>query len=134
MLALDTNILIALQKLERQAFVHYQRALLLEPIVIPSVVRYEARRSLLDPQFSRRLGRLDTLFSGHAVLDVDTQTADVAANLHHQLRLAGALIDDADLLIAATCVHHGATLVTRNTSHFQRIPGLQLVDWLEENE
>jgi predicted nucleic acid-binding protein len=31
-----------------------------------------------------------------------------------------------DLLIAATAVHHGLTLVTRNLRHFQRIPNLQL--------
>lgn len=36
---------------------------------------------------------------------------------------------NADLLIAATALEHGMTLVTGNTKHFARIPGLQLENW-----
>ncbi|CAM3874212.1 PIN domain-containing protein [Deinococcus frigens] len=129
MLALDTNILIVLQKLEPQAVLHYQSALTDDVVTVPAVVRYEARRSLLSLEYSRRLARLDMLLSGHSILDFDREAADIAALLHHQLRGAGSLLDDADLLIAATALRHGATLVTRNTNHFQRIPGLQLADW-----
>jgi len=42
------------------------------------------------------------------------------------LRAQGLLIGDFDLLIAATALVHGDTLVTRNVRHFQRIPGLLL--------
>lgn len=130
MLALDTNILIALQKLEPAAFRHYQQALVTEPVVIPSVVRYEARRSLLAPQYAKRLAQLDHLLSGHIVLGFDEQAADIAANIYYQLRTAGQLIDEADLMIAAIALRHNATLVTRNTSHFQRVLNLNLLDWL----
>lgn len=132
MLALDTNVLVALQKLEPAAVLHYQAALQGDVVAVPAVVRFEARRSLLRPEYSRRLARLDGLLAGHGTLELDQQAADVAASLHDQLRSAGVLIDDADLLIAATAVRHGATLVTRNTTHFQRIPGLPLVDWQQE--
>lgn len=130
MLALDTNILIALQKLEPAALGHYGQALMTVPVVIPSVVRYEARRSLLAPQYTRRLTQLDHLLSGHATLEFDQQAADLAASIYHQLRTTGQLIDEGDLMIAATALRHGATLVTRNTSHFQRVPNLTLLDWL----
>ena len=96
----------------------------------PSVVRYEARRSLLAPLYQRRLAQLDQLLSGHTTLDFDQQAADIAADIHYQLRISGQLIDEADLMIAATALRHNATLVTRNTSHFQRIPNLNLLDWL----
>jgi predicted nucleic acid-binding protein len=36
------------------------------------------------------------------------------------------LIPDMDLLIAATALEHDLTLVTRNLSHFSRIPELRL--------
>ncbi|WP_420597040.1 PIN domain-containing protein [Deinococcus sp.] len=129
MLALDTNILIVLQKLEPQALSHYQAALLNDIVAIPAIVRYEARRGLLNAEYVRRLQQLDVLMSGHIILDFDREAADIAAQVHHQLRTAGALIDDADLLIAATALRHSATLVTRNVKHFERISDLQLTDW-----
>lgn len=55
------------------------------------------------------------------------------AHLHDQLRSTGTLIAETDLLIAATALRHQATLVTRNTRHFERISGLSLTDWQQEN-
>jgi tRNA(fMet)-specific endonuclease VapC len=43
-----------------------------------------------------------------------------------QLRRAGRLIPDLDLLIAATAVHHDLTLMTPNLRHFARIPELRI--------
>lgn len=48
------------------------------------------------------------------------------ARLRGTLRAKGNLIPDADLLIAATAINHNLTLITRNTRHFERIPGLML--------
>jgi len=42
----------------------------------------------------------------------------------------GSPLPDADILIAATAVHCGNRLVTGNTDHFQRFPGLRLENWL----
>lgn len=36
-----------------------------------------------------------------------------------------------DLLIASIALAHNATLVTRNTRDFQKVPGLQLVNWAD---
>lgn len=131
MLALDTNILIAVQKREPEADSRYVAALAAgEVLAVPSVVRYEARRSLLAPLYTRRLNTLDSLLTFLPSLDFDQQAADIAASIYHQLGTTGQLIDEADLMIAATAVRYNATLVTRNTSHFQRIQGLRLLDWL----
>ncbi|WP_291426666.1 PIN domain-containing protein [Deinococcus sp.] len=131
MLALDTNILIAMQKREPEADSRYVAALAAgEVLAVPSVVRYEARRSLLAPLYSRRLHVLDNLLTFLPSLDFDQQAADIAASIYHQLRSTGQLIDEADMMIATTAVRYNATLVTRNTSHFQRIQGLGLLDWL----
>ncbi|MGY2892958.1 PIN domain-containing protein [Deinococcus sp. UYEF24] len=75
---------------------------------------------------------MDTLLSFLPTLDFDHQSTDIAADIHHQLRVTGTLIEDADLPIAATALRHDATLVTRNIKHFQRIPGLKLIDWQKE--
>lgn len=129
--ALDTNVLVALQKLEPAAIAQYQSALEQGHILaVPAVVRYEARRELVNPLYQRRLERLDALLSGHRTLDFDEAAADLAVEIFEKLRAAGRLIDHPDILITATCLRHTATLVTRNTGHFQRISNLHLADWL----
>lgn len=45
-----------------------------------------------------------------------------------RLAIAGTIIADFDLLIGATAIHHGLTLVTNNTKHFQRLNGIKLED------
>lgn len=48
-----------------------------------------------------------------------------------RLRRLGEPIDDFDLLIAATAVHHGLTLVTDNLRHMARVQNVQLENWIE---
>ena len=40
-------------------------------------------------------------------------------------------IGRADLLIASIALAHRATIVTRNIRHFQQIPNLNLVNWVD---
>jgi tRNA(fMet)-specific endonuclease VapC len=44
--------------------------------------------------------------------------------------LAGKLVSDADLFIASIALCRGATLVTGNRKHYERIPGVAIEDWL----
>lgn len=43
----------------------------------------------------------------------------------------GQKLEDFDLVIAATALHLGYTLVTGNARHFNRIPGLRIENWAE---
>ena len=52
-----------------------------------------------------------------------------AAEIYVDLKQKGRLISDADILIAATALTHDLILVTNNTAHFQRVPGLQVQSW-----
>jgi predicted nucleic acid-binding protein len=52
-----------------------------------------------------------------------------AADLYADLYRDGHLISDADILIAATALVHGLTLVTENQAHFQRIRNLRIASW-----
>lgn len=130
MFVLDTNVLIALQKLDAKARAHY-RAANAEgvSIGIPALVRFEARCELIRPLFQKRLAALDVLLAPHATLALDQATVDRAAELFETLRASGNLIENMDLLIAATALQHDATLITNNTKHFSRIEGLRLEDW-----
>jgi predicted nucleic acid-binding protein len=48
------------------------------------------------------------------------------AEIRAYLRRQGQLIEDFDILIAATALHHDLTLLTFNVRHFQRVPDLQI--------
>lgn len=50
------------------------------------------------------------------------------ASIRGTLRRDGTSIGMADVLIAATALHYGLTLVTRNLDHFRRIPDLKLYE------
>lgn len=48
------------------------------------------------------------------------------ARIRGLLRRHGMRLADNDLMIAATAIYHGLELVTRNTKHFGRVPGLRI--------
>jgi tRNA(fMet)-specific endonuclease VapC len=52
--------------------------------------------------------------------------------IRHELQAKGTVIGALDMLIAAHALALGATLVTNNTAHFNRVPGLKTVNWLRE--
>jgi tRNA(fMet)-specific endonuclease VapC len=51
--------------------------------------------------------------------------------LKADLAKQGQMLEDFDLVIAATALHLGYTLITGNTRHFNRVPGLLTENWIE---
>jgi predicted nucleic acid-binding protein len=45
------------------------------------------------------------------------------------LEHTGQRVDQFDLLIGATAMHHELTLVTSNLKHFERMQGLEIENW-----
>lgn len=129
MYALDTNSLIYFFKGKGRVA---QRLLAQSPaaIAIPAVVLYELETGIAkstSPQ--QRREQLDALLQVVQVLPLGPREARVAANLRARLEVQGTPIGPLDTLIAGTALAHGATLVTHNTREFERVPGLDLVDW-----
>jgi predicted nucleic acid-binding protein len=60
---------------------------------------------------------------------VDDAIAHRAAGIGPRLRLQGRRLSLANLLVAATAVERGLTLVTHSAQTFAGIPGLVLEDW-----
>ena len=67
------------------------------------------------------------LFEQYAITDSLKEYGDIRA----QLEQAGKKIGDMDMLIAATALHENLIVVTGNTDHFERIPGLKIENWME---
>lgn len=79
-----------------------------------------------DPDPAERLARMRRVLGRFRILSLTEPVMERFARIRAYLRRAGQLIPDLDLLIAATAIHHGLQLVTRNLRHFGRIPGLSL--------
>ncbi|RMF90188.1 MAG: type II toxin-antitoxin system VapC family toxin [Nitrospinota bacterium] len=99
-------------------------------VMLNAVTYYEIRRGLLFAGAQRQLRAFDKLWQALGIVMIDHAVLDKAAELYVELRRAGQLIEDADILIAAIAVVHNLTLVTNNTGHFSRIADLHVEDWL----
>lgn len=77
-----------------------------------------------NPQKSRVI--FQQFLRGIDVLPLNRRVMQRFAHIRGELRRQGKLIGDPDILIAATTLYHGLTLITRNRSHFQRVPGLDI--------
>ena len=74
-------------------------------------------------------GRIDRLMR---ILDEGTISKSVMMRfgiIKAELESRGTRLADADILIAATALENDMTLVTGNTKHFDRIPGLIIENW-----
>ncbi|MGQ0621000.1 MAG: type II toxin-antitoxin system VapC family toxin [Panacagrimonas sp.] len=131
MYLLDTVVLSELRRRQRDPrvvqWVSAQRPsdLHLSVITLGEIERGIAQQRPINPQFAAALATwLDGLLHHYAdrILPVDTNTARRWGVLSAQLGHGGA-----DLMIAATALEHGLTVVTRNARHFEPT-GVAVVD------
>ena len=100
------------------------------PVKLNAVSYYEIRRGLLFAGAQVQLTGFERLWRELGIVMIDQAVLDRAAEVYADLRATGQLIEDADILMGAIALVNDLTLVTNNTSHFSRIGGLQLEDWL----
>ena len=70
--------------------------------------------------------KVERLLAPATVLSLDEGSSRLAAEVRRRLEKLGQPIGMADYLIAGICLSHAAVLLTRNTAHFERVPGLEL--------
>lgn len=77
-----------------------------------------------DPEQSQQA--LEAFLEDVSVLGIDEEICRIFGRERGRLRKEGKLIGDFDLLIAATGLHYGLTVLTNNRTHFERVEGLQI--------
>ncbi len=101
-------------------------------LTISIVTRFEILRGLSAKKAASQTSAFHAMCQSMEVLPITDAIIVRAADIYGTLHQTGQLVGDADILIAATCLEHGCAIVTNNTSHFSRIPGLSTQNWLTE--
>ncbi len=132
MLILDTNIVSALVRKSLSVLEQYDQAIDQgEVLGISALTYYELQRGAFDPRFVRRKATLEEFLDNLELVIPDFHTYKVASEIWWDLKQKGTKLEDNDILIAATAMSFGETLVSDNTKHFARVEGLKLKNWIE---
>jgi len=89
-------------------------------------LHYGASKSAKCEANLAKVRRVAELFP---VLDVTKAVVETFGSLKARMDSKGARIGDFDLVIAATALVAGYTLVTKNERHFKSVPGLSMENW-----
>ncbi len=127
---LDTDILIALLKGETDADEAMQNLNDKGCRVATTIITaYELLRgAYISSKPKENLAEVQELLSNIEVLDLTLQACEEASKIYRDLRKAGCLIGEFDVLIAAISRTYDETILTRD-EHFKLIRGIKLTDW-----
>ncbi|RPJ56731.1 MAG: type II toxin-antitoxin system VapC family toxin [Dehalococcoidia bacterium] len=128
---LDTNICSYILK-NRPLSVKAQfelvgtRALCISTVVLAELY-YGAARHPRGPSIRQEI---DDFVSRLAVIPWDETAADHYGHIRTAMEKDGTLIGAMDMMIAAHARSQGITLVSNNTRHFEKVPGLLIANWV----
>lgn len=76
----------------------------------------------------------DLIAAANLVLPFDHDAAETYGSLRAQLDRLGVRLDESSMRIAAIAVSHDLTLVTASARLYDRVPGLEIENWLEPDD
>ncbi|MBM4078860.1 MAG: type II toxin-antitoxin system VapC family toxin [Planctomycetes bacterium] len=128
---LDTDTLSAIMR-QSPLVIPKARAYLAEHgrFTLSVITRYEVLRGLKVKGAVKQVAAFDRFCARVEILPVNDETAVRGADIYAELSRSGELIGDADILIAASALIHGLGVSTNNESHFGRVRGLHVENWL----
>jgi len=129
-LVLDTDILSLLMRKNSSVLANAKEYLSKHGrFTISIITRYEILRGLKAKQAEQQAARFEDFCARNTVLPITDDVVLRAAEIYADLYKRGALIGDADILIAASALVNGFAIVTNNVEHFRRVKTLQVVNW-----
>jgi tRNA(fMet)-specific endonuclease VapC len=107
-----------------------------ESIAISAMTASELLHGVHRAESALRRGRreqfVETVLRGVPVIPFTLEIARTHSQLWADQQKTGTLIGAHDLLIAATAITHGLTLLTHDKRHFERVEGLKFTLWSKE--
>ena len=129
---LDTNTIIDMLGGNSSGIKERLRSITSKNIKIPSIVRAELIVGVYksnDPKKKREI--IAKILAPYEIMPFDADASEEYGRIRAELEIAGNIIDPNDLMIAATVLSKGGTLVTNNTKEFSRVKNLLIEDWSE---
>jgi len=130
LILLDTNICIHIINAKPPAVLQRFRDYRMGEIGLCSVVAAELAYGVAKSGSKRNREALDLFLAPLAILPFDETALWCYGDLRSCLERQGTPIGALDTLIAAHALSLKATLVTNNIKEFERVPGLQLDNWV----
>ena len=128
---LDTNIITAFLKNDLRVVERVSNYLeLYDKLTINIISYYEILRGLKDLGNQEKLRSFEDFIEANELVLIRRETVEQAAEIYAYLKKDGNLIEDADILMAAISIVEDLVLITNNTSHFNRVKGLSLDNWI----
>jgi tRNA(fMet)-specific endonuclease VapC len=125
---LDANAVIALLNDTKSAIARRVRRHAPRDFGVSAVVIHELYYGAFKShRVEQNVARVDAL--QFSVLEFDEEDARQAGQIRADLASKGTPIGPYDVLIAGQAKARELTLVTHNTTEFERVPGLKLEDW-----
>ena len=132
MFILDTDICIYLMEGRAPHAFNRLHALTPDDVGTSAITAAELRYGAMhSDRPDANLLRLEDFIGPMMKLPFDDAAATRFGQLKQYLTARGTIIGGMDLLIAATVIATGDTLVTNNVAEFSRVPGLKLENWAQ---
>jgi len=129
---IDTDILSYYFKGDKKVVDNFELYLQHYDLIEISVITYyEILGGLLAKNALKQLSVFEDFVVDNIVTPMTDNSAKISAELYSTLRQTGKMVDDIDLLIAGIAIDNDLTLITNNENHFNRIPGLNIANWMK---
>jgi tRNA(fMet)-specific endonuclease VapC len=127
---LDTDICSYIMKRSNQPLLDRLQQVRVSDVCISVITKSELLFGVeMSPRHEQDESALEAFLPYVDVLDFPDQAAPHYVNIRAHLKTRGTMFGANDLLIAAHARSLGLTLVTNNTSEFERVPALVLENW-----
>lgn len=129
MVILDTDVLIYFLKGNKKVVRNVEKLFLTNTIAIQILSLAELYEGFYSqPEICEtKLQKFEEFLKKHVtIVNLDDEICKRFGELRGVLRKKNKLIDNFDLIIGVSCLVHESVLYTKNTKHFEKIPGLNL--------
>jgi predicted nucleic acid-binding protein len=128
--ALDSNIVSFYLRGNRAVIENIEKTISEDhSIVITPIAYYEVKRGLLLIDATKLIKKFEAFCSLFPVGKFGDYLLEDAITIYVREKKEKRNLEDADILIAAFCLHNNYILVTDNAKHFKNIKGLHTVNW-----